>query len=162
LAAARLYAFAGGGGDGRVCRTKYSSALMGRGERMKSASPVTNMSSSEPLGDADSQFQNPAKVCELVHRGQICRRLRRPCWLNVGAPACAHSAHRGGSFDSWNRPLAPASSERNVTTRFEPRFCCGVRRVLVRVLPSRSRLPMAESCRRCVSHRPSRQGHPQV
>ncbi len=31
--------------DGRVCRTKYSSALMGRGERVKSASPVTNMSS---------------------------------------------------------------------------------------------------------------------
>src|SRR5215470_5343620 len=30
---------------GAICRTKYSSALMGRGERVKSASPVTNMSS---------------------------------------------------------------------------------------------------------------------
>jgi hypothetical protein len=35
-----------------------------------------------------------------VRRGQISRRLRRPCWLNVGRPP-AHTKHKhtGGAFD---------------------------------------------------------------
>ena len=70
---------------GLICRTKYSSALMGRGDCVKSASPVTNMSSTL-LGPV-----LPLYVAMPVHvifaaRGDCSPRLIAKTWALFVVP----------------------------------------------------------------------------